>query len=104
MHFANRKLCRQGHRLQVRHASLPRGRSNLEGHVSTEQRSVEVTIGSDHLQKLEAVAAAASDLKRAEHDNEFAFLFGGVDRIKADLFMHVASWESFASQHLNEDV
>lgn len=64
---------------------------------------VAVSIGADHLRHLERVAEAASDLKRASHDAEFAAMFGGMDRLQADLFMHTASWEAFASANLSEE-
>ena len=68
-----------------------------------DENDVEVSIGADHLRHLEAVAGAASDLKRASHDAEFASLCGGMDRLQADLFMHTASWERFASECLSEE-
>lgn len=57
----------------------------------------EVSIGADHLKLLEAVAEAASDLKRAERDGEFAEMNGGIEILQSALFMKTAAWEVFAS-------
>jgi hypothetical protein len=59
--------------------------------------SREVLIGEDQLQKLEAVAEAASDLKLAHGDAEFARLNGGIDKLQRDLNAKVSEWESFMS-------
>jgi hypothetical protein len=61
------------------------------------EQVVEVSIGSDHLKLLEAVAEAASDLKLAKRDSDFAELNGGLDRLERILFDKTSSWEFFAS-------
>ena len=63
-----------------------------------DQESVEVSIGSDHLKLLEAVAEAASDFRFAKRDAAFAELNGGTEKLERLLFDAVTSWEFFASQ------
>jgi hypothetical protein len=62
-----------------------------------EKQVVEVSIGSDHLKLLEAVAEAASDLKLAKRDSNFAELNGGLEKLERILFDRTSSWEFFAS-------
>lgn len=58
---------------------------------------VEIMIGSDHLKLLEAIAEAASDLKLGKHDQDFAELNGGIEKLERALFDKTSSWEFFAS-------
>ena len=65
--------------------------------MSTDEQVAEVLIGADHLKLLEAVAEAASDLKLAQRDRDFAELNGGTEKLQRILFDKTASWEFFVS-------
>ena len=56
--------------------------------------AIDVTIGQDHLQALEAVAQAASDLRIGRHEPEFAEANGGMEKLERDLFDKVADYEA----------
>jgi hypothetical protein len=63
---------------------------------STDDDLEELSEGEQWLM-LTSIAEAASDLKLAKHDEAFAVMEGGIEKLEAELFRKVSRWESWIS-------
>lgn len=58
-----------------------------------------ISVALEEVDRLRAVAEAASDLKLAKWDKSFARVNGGINRLEQELFEKVGAWESWASEN-----